>query len=393
MREAIRLLEYDPDNTLLVFCYVELGDILLSQGKYLDMLHFAAQQEAIIKKVEKKAKSENLVIDYSAHWYQCFYNYANAYIGLKQKDKAHEYYQKAHKYGYQNSAVQAGLLMTAASLAEMDGNLTQAIEATDSLTRIYKENDSHPLLLVQTEKKANLLFQDKQYEASALTYREALILKDSVKDHQSTAQLNDLKSIYELDFLMAEKEKNRLYSVYALSGCLLLAILLAVYALYSRRLKEKNRILLDRIREQARREQEAAAATNTAVETAGASEASSSDTKEEELVRKARIYLRTDRRFTDTELNRKQIADAIGTNEKYIADAIRSQNNGQTVGDFINEMRLAYARDLLIAEPNLTVETIATECGLQSRTTLFRLFRKHYGMSPSELRKAMRDSN
>lgn len=400
MREAIRLLEYDPDNTLLVFCYVELGDILLSQGKYPDMLHFAAQQEARIKRVEEKAKSENLVVDYSAHWYQCFYNYANAYIGLKQKDKAHEYYQKAHQYGYQHSAVQAGLLMTAASLAELDGDLPQAIETTDSLTRFYKDSDSRPLLLAQTEKKAALLLQNKQYEASALTYREALMLKDSVNDHRSAAQLNDLRSIYELDSLTAEKEKNRLYFVFALSGCLFLAILLAVYALYSRRLKEKNRALLDRIREQARREEEqarqeleAAASTDTAIETADTPETPPAATKEELLVRKARIYLRTDRRFTDTELNRKQIADALGTNEKYIADAIRNQNNGQTVGDFVNEMRLAYARDLLIEDSGLTVEAIAMECGLQSRTTLFRLFRKHYGMSPSELRKAMRDSS
>lgn len=401
MREAIRLLEHDPDNTLLIYCYVEIGDILFTQGKYDDMLYFAARQEARIKKGEEKAKSENLVIDYSDHWYQCFYNYANAYIGLKQKDKACEYYQKACDYGHNHLAPQAGLLMTAANLAELKGDLPQAIEATDSLTRIYKENNSRPLLLVQTEKKADLLLRNKQYEAAALTYQKALALKDSVKSQQSAAQLNDLRSIYELDSLTTEKEKNRLYFVSALTGCLFLIILLAVYAAYSRRLKEKNRVLLDRIREQVRneeeqtrREEEQTRNEQESATVANTPETADTETvfKEEQLVRKARIYLRTDKRFTDTELNRKQIADAIGTNEKYLADAIRNRNDGQTVGDFINEIRLAYARNLLIEEPGLTIENIAMESGLQSRTTLFRLFRKHYGMSPSEVRKALQDS-
>ena len=106
----------------------------------------------------------------------------------------------------------------------------------------------------------------------------------------------------------------------------------------------------------------------------------------------AKHYLRTEHHYADENINRKQIADALGTNEKYLADAIRNQCEGQTVTDFINDIRLNIARNLLLDEPDLTIESIAQESGFQSRTTLFRLFQRNYGMSPSEFRSFLKDS-
>lgn len=100
--------------------------------------------------------------------------------------------------------------------------------------------------------------------------------------------------------------------------------------------------------------------------------------------------------FCDPTLNRKQLADLLGTNENYLASAIREVNEGQTVNDFINKYRLDYACSLITGCPQMKLETIARESGFMTRTTLFRLFHKKFGMSPGQYReeylKEMKDN-
>jgi AraC-like DNA-binding protein len=267
--------------------------------------------------------------------------------------------------------------------------LPGAIAANDSVIQIYEQDGSWVFMESHKARKALLLLNNHQYEESARVYRETLALKDSIDNVNTFAQLNDLRSIYELDHLQAAKEKNRLYFTLALLACSFLVVLLVIYILYSSRLKSKNRILFLQIQEKARLEKIQEESDRTAVIEA---DSNKPDSKEETLVAQAKLYLRTDRHYADENINRKQIADALGTNEKYLADAIRNQCDGQTVTDFINDIRLNIARNLLLDEPDFTIESIAQESGFQSRTTLFRLFQKNYGMSPSEFRSFLKDT-
>lgn len=104
------------------------------------------------------------------------------------------------------------------------------------------------------------------------------------------------------------------------------------------------------------------------------------------LAGKARQIIEKERLYINPYMNRKKLAFILRTNEKYLADAIRLCE-GLTINDFINRFRIEHARRLLEKNQEITTSSVAIESGINTRTTLFRLFRKYYNMSPSEFRK------
>ncbi|WP_455668043.1 helix-turn-helix domain-containing protein [Phocaeicola sp.] len=100
-------------------------------------------------------------------------------------------------------------------------------------------------------------------------------------------------------------------------------------------------------------------------------------------------YLMENRRFTRRGLNKNTLAVAVRTNEKYLTRAVRCFTDGKTLGQFIESLRMEYAKLLLQRHPDYTIEAIARECGTTSRSSFYRLFRKYYGCAPCEYRERM----
>ena len=109
-------------------------------------------------------------------------------------------------------------------------------------------------------------------------------------------------------------------------------------------------------------------------------------TAEQELFRRTEAMLRSEKLFTRTNLDRKMLAGLLGTNETYLANAIRSAN-GDTFTGYITNLRLRHALKMLDEQPDLTFEAIAIDSGFGSYSPFFRAFRKQYGISPSDYRK------
>ena len=62
---------------------------------------------------------------------------------------------------------------------------------------------------------------------------------------------------------------------------------------------------------------------------------------------------------------------------------------GTSYSKYINDLRLEQAVKMLKEQPNYTIESIANDCGIASVATLYRLFSKKYGMTPSEYRQTV----
>ena len=60
---------------------------------------------------------------------------------------------------------------------------------------------------------------------------------------------------------------------------------------------------------------------------------------------------------------------------------------GTSYSKYINNLRLEQAAKMLKEQPNYTIESIANDCGIASVATLYRLFSKKYGMTPTEYRQ------
>ena len=62
---------------------------------------------------------------------------------------------------------------------------------------------------------------------------------------------------------------------------------------------------------------------------------------------------------------------------------------GTSYTTYINNLRLEEAARMLKEQPNYTIESIATDSGIPSVATLYRLFAQRYGMTPAEYRQTV----
>ena len=102
------------------------------------------------------------------------------------------------------------------------------------------------------------------------------------------------------------------------------------------------------------------------------------------------------RLYTNPSLSRKQVAEALSTNETYLYKTIRREV-GLTFAQYIYSLRLEHACNILIQDDHhqhySTVERIANECGYRSRKTFHAHFRRKYGCTPIEYRQKNKRTN
>lgn len=90
-------------------------------------------------------------------------------------------------------------------------------------------------------------------------------------------------------------------------------------------------------------------------------------------------------RFTLNEL-----CEALGCSRSTVSLAFRN-TYGTTIFTCLNEVRMSHARRLLL-ESNLPIRAIAQECGFPEQGYFTKVFTAETGMSPSEFRHRVRDS-
>ena len=93
--------------------------------------------------------------------------------------------------------------------------------------------------------------------------------------------------------------------------------------------------------------------------------------------------------YTDAELNRDALATLLGTNHRYIDEAIRECANGITTNAYINGFRVDHAARLL-SETDEPIALIAELSGFANRTSFNEKFRERFKMTPTEVRRAAR---
>jgi len=97
------------------------------------------------------------------------------------------------------------------------------------------------------------------------------------------------------------------------------------------------------------------------------------------------------RLYCQPDIDLKTVAQTLGITQRSIIQMLKAtENNSLTFAEYITRKRLAYACQLLKEKPNWNIDAVAREAGIVSDATFRRLFRKHYGMTPSEYRDRQR---
>lgn len=112
-------------------------------------------------------------------------------------------------------------------------------------------------------------------------------------------------------------------------------------------------------------------------------------TQGEQLFFRLTELMKKEQPYTHVELNRDTLASMLGTNHRYIDDAIRECSGSLSTKAFIDGYRVDHAARLL-SDTDKPIALIAEMSGFANRTTFNEQFRSRYKMTPSEFRRAAR---
>ena len=104
-----------------------------------------------------------------------------------------------------------------------------------------------------------------------------------------------------------------------------------------------------------------------------------------ELFAQIEQLMATERPYLNPQLLRDDVAKKLYSNTVYVNAAIKEKTN-LSFGDYINRLRLDYARELLFdsQKGEKLISVIATESGFKSLRTFNRAFKERFGITPGE---------
>ena len=387
-RECAGLLwEVSGYDNILTQSYAFLCTALRAQAQYDKLLQLVPDYEKAIARFEKS--SGRTQPEARGNLYVAL---MNTYIDTKDYDKAGEYLSKLESI-VNNNISKYELARAKALIFQSQGDYRKALAVIDSATAGIDESD---FSLNDTRKiKMEILARMGRVDEALALLDQFIATNDTIKNVEVNARFDELRTQYEVEKHIAGKERNFHYLLFALAICLVLALLLAGAFYYNRTIALKNRKLYERIKEQDRLADELSRLENIrqsesspedSGKTAGATELFAPSGEQQNLVIRLQEYLLSDDNLSNTDINRDDIISALGTNKNTLTDAVKAVT-GKSPMEYMRTLKVEEARRKLDSHPELTIEAIAFSCGFNIPSTFYRLFRKQYGISPTEYRK------
>jgi AraC-like DNA-binding protein len=317
---------------------------------------------------------------------------AMLHVRQGETDKALEYLQAADTLNHSIESFGQLLNIAYAMYYSAIGQYDKALRYVE---QTIEYNSAHDYIIGYIDALTLKSEIENQVGSSAAytTLKEAGRLADSLAREQLAVQLSELRTIYQVEKVTAEKTRNRNYFLFALGGCVLLLLLLSVAFYYNRIITAKNRRLYAQIKEQDRLSEEMernyamALSSRDGHKPAGeASEDLPGDHQQRELVARLKKYLLSQGSLALADLGRDELIAALGTNKNILSEAVRAVT-GKTPMEYLCFLQLEEARRMIDSHPELTVEAIAGECGFNTPSTFYRAFRRQYGITPAEYRR------
>ena len=367
--------EIDP----LFYSILELSDFYLEKGHADKALALVPVGDTALARLGRCPGVPDYVLRFRKN--NLTISQAMVYAAAGQREKAEALYRQHSTSG---NLSHTDILVDGRYLA-MTGRYNEAV-------RLYRRSDSlyraigGPITNAYVNARMTL-----QYDALQKAGRipEALALGDRMRELTDSIRFQERLADIQQQQLIRQKEEEiirrrqslivlRIVLIAALLICILIACMLWRSHRINKELSAKNRKLYEEIEQRQQEQQQEMMRLKTAP--------AELLTSEQQLYRRLCSLMEEKKLYTDESMNRETLAQMLGTNEKYVEQAIRQCSKGETVGEFINRYRMENVARLLKTTDD-PVAIIGEMSGIPSRATLARLFRDAYGMTPSEYRK------
>jgi AraC-like DNA-binding protein len=367
-------------------CY-DLCQILLSMERYDDALLELKEFEKVNQLYEESAGQQ--VPTTRANLYGC---YARLYNNTGDTGKA-EYYTDKLDSVIQTRVYKIMVYHNRAKIFQARKQYDLALEMIDRTIELEPPASSKPSHMIL---KASILADMGRAREAFQQANAAILLKDTVNRMEYNKQLDGLRTQYELDRHITEKERTRSLLSFALAGCALLAVALGIWIHYSRKIQKKNRTLAGQIHElttqQELREAELLSKTSFVEEDnpADADHGLCPESRLDKLCNAIRDLILKDKAYRNSTLTRDHLVEQLGTNRELFIEAFM-YCFGMSFPEYINSLRLKDAVTLL-RQSDLSIEAISEKTGFGTLRTFQRQFLRKYNLSPKDFRKAVKNN-
>lgn len=385
--EAVRYLSYtkDGDPNMLVTAYSDYADVLSGMKSYKKMEKIVSEWKETIDLMKSKETDSNANKDYyNVKYKYCYLSMADIAMNTGRMDQAAKFLAKAESLAQGSLPIgHSSVLYSKMQYFQLKKDYKSALDACRQCEALLEECDDQMGLVNVRELKADILISMGRPAEAAYILQKLQPLKDSLYNLQSQGQMSELNTLYHLDELKMQKERMKLITIAVTAASILLVLILILYIVHQSKLRAKNRIIFEKLKEEMHDEEQTAKAQERIPE-----QELSTD---ELMYRRICKLVQEKQLYKGSEINREIIASELGTNYTYVATAIRTCAGGISVNDFLNEQRLKHAAHLLTDSDNQSVNEICDTSGFSSRTSFYRLFHDKFGMSPTEYRHAAKE--
>lgn len=241
------------------------------------------------------------------------------------------------------------------------------------------------------------LVEQGRHDEAVAGYKVFENYVDSVNNQRFLYEINQLGMEYELDKKEDQIKRQEIELKHRSRFNIIMAALLVLFFFvmlfvvrYLKMVQEKNRRLFIQMKELSETKQKLQQFKECIRERMGTFSSDGAD-KENLLFEKVENYMNTEKPYINSDYGRKNLISDMNTNEVYLSKAIRKGMN-MTIQEYINSWRMEYAKQSLLKDMNLTIESVAMDSGFTSIRHFYRLFKDAFGMSPCEFRNYVKEN-
>lgn len=384
--EALSYLRQDDPKhlELRLHCFDQMADCYANSEVYdkLDSVNRLWRSEFQWHRINLQDTSERNQWQLSIERF--YLSLARYWMACDSLSQAWGWIDSAARFVHGALGEEAALLIEKETWFQRAGLLDSALAVNDRLLALNGDDDLSRSRLDHRQVRAQLLLAAGNYSQAARLYDSLLSEKNSIFKAATMQASMELSAILEAERARQDALKSRLYSIMAGVVVLFSLVIAAVLWRKNRQTVRKNRILVEKV--------EHLALTHDAIQELQLLQGlRQTESKERDLYEKLEAMMRERHLYLDAKMNRESLARELGTNSTYLANAIKACRPGLTVGKYVMEWRVAYARNLL-ASCHFQIAEVAEKSGFITRAAMNRAFNECYGMSPSEYRGAVHSS-